>query len=232
MDHKCSSEAQKPSHDAVKHVSECGVLPLVSRGHRGHLQDRMTAPLSSELDLTGKLLIAMPGMGDTHFEHSVVFMCAHSAEGAMGLIINKPAEEVALQDVMDQLDIEPDALKPKHPVYFGGPVEMARGFVLHSGEYKSRLQTLEVADTFGMSATVDILEDIAQGQGPQDALVMLGYSGWGPGQLEGEIGQNGWLTTEASAELIFATDDDAKWTKALTDMGVDPISLSVTAGRA
>lgn len=221
-----------PSHMSVKHVSGCGELPLVSPGRRGHVWDRMTASLASELDLTGKLLIAMPGMGDTHFEHSVVFMCAHSSDGAMGLIINKPAEEVILRDVLDQLDIKTDALDPKLPVYFGGPVEMARGFVLHSGEYKSRLQTLEVAKTFGMSATVDILEDIAEGSGPKESLVMLGYSGWGPGQLEGEIAQNGWLTTEASPELVFGTKDVSKWTQALCDMGIDPLGLSDTAGRA
>lgn len=207
-------------------------LPLVSRRQRGHVLFGMTTPLASELDLTGKLLIAMPGMGDTHFEHSVVFMCAHSSDGAMGLIINKAAEEVILADVLEQLDIKADALAPKHPVYFGGPVEMARGFVLHSGDYKSKLQTLEVAKAFGMSATVDILEDIAQGDGPREALVMLGYSGWGPGQLEGEIAQNGWLTTDATPELVFGTKDSAKWTKALTDMGIDPLSLSETAGRA
>lgn len=187
---------------------------------------------SSALDLTGQILIAMPGMGDPRFEHSVVFMCAHTDEGAMGLIINKPAEELALKDVLDQLDISPDSKTAQQPVHFGGPVETARGFVLHTGEYRSRLQTLEVAQAFGMSATVDILEDIAQGQGPREALVMLGYSGWGPGQLEGEIAQNGWLTGEATPELVFGADDSEKWTKALGAMGIDPLGLSATAGRA
>ena len=192
----------------------------------------MTASDPSALDLTGKILIAMPGMSDTRFEHSVVFLCAHSEEGAMGLIVNKPADEIVLCDILDQLDISTRALDKSLPVYFGGPVEMARGFVLHSGEYKSNLQTLEVARTFSMSATVDILEDIAHGTGPQESLVMLGYSGWGPGQLEGEIASNGWLTADASPDLIFETGATDKWTKALTDMGIDPLGLSVTAGRA
>lgn len=193
----------------------------------------MTAPSdASALDLTGKILIAMPGMSDPRFEHSIVFMCAHSGEGAMGLIINKPAPEVALRDVLDQLDITPDDEIARQPVHFGGPVEMARGFVLHSEDYTSRLQTLSVGDAFGMSATVDILEDIATGQGPREALVMLGYSGWGPGQLEGEISQNGWLTCEATPELVFGTQDCEKWQVALAQLGVDPLGLSATAGRA
>ncbi len=187
---------------------------------------------ATPLDLTGKVLIAMPGMGDPRFEHSVVFMCAHSEEGAMGLIVNKPAPEVALRDVLDQLDIKPGSAIAKEPVHFGGPVEMARGFVLHSGDYSSRLQTLKLSQDFGMSATVDILEDIASGQGPDESLVMLGYSGWGPGQLEGEIGRNGWLTCKATPELIFRTSDSEKWSEALSLLGVDPIGLSATAGRA
>ena len=184
------------------------------------------------LNLTGQLLIAMPGMGDPRFEHSVVFLCAHSDEGAMGLIVNKPAEEVVLRDVLDQLDIAPENAAGSMPIHFGGPVEMARGFVLHSPDYKSRLQTLEVAGTFAMSATVDILEDIAKGEGPREAMVMLGYSGWGPGQLEGEIGQNGWLTSDADPDLVFGRTNTSKWLMALERLGVDPLGLSATAGHA
>ena len=192
----------------------------------------MAQDTTSELDLTGKMLIAMPGMGDPRFEHSVVLMCAYSAEGAMGLIVNKPAHEVALRDVLDQLEIAPDGPAARMPVYFGGPVEMARGFVLHSPEYTSRLQTLQVTDDFSMTATVDVLEDIAKGEGPEKAMVMLGYAGWGPGQLEGEIAQNGWLTTEATSKLVFGTRDNYKWKEALEALGIDPIGLSATAGRA
>ena len=184
------------------------------------------------LDLTGKLLIAMPGMGDPRFEHSVVFMCAHSDEGAMGLIVNKPAEEVVLRDVLDQLEISPENAAGNMPVHFGGPVEVARGFVLHSPDYTSRLQTLDIAGKFAMSATVDILEDIAKGEGPRKSMIMLGYSGWGPGQLEGEIGQNGWLTSDADPDLVFEVSDTSKWLKALERLGVDPLGLSATAGHA
>lgn len=199
---------------------------------RGHPAWDMSDATDTSLDLTGKTLIAMPGMGDPRFEHSIVFMCAHSDEGGMGLIINKPAPEVALRDVLDQLDIKPDAKVGGQSVHFGGPVEMARGFVLHSSDYQSRLQTLKIGDDFGMSATVDILEDIALGQGPSEALVMLGYSGWGPGQLESEIGRNGWLTCDSTPELVFETSDVDKWAKALSQLGVDPLGLSATAGHA
>lgn len=190
----------------------------------------------TQMDLTGKLLIAMPGMSDPRFDKAVVFMCAHSDGGAMGLIVNKPMPELEFKDLLRQLKIE----KPKghnHPsseirVHFGGPVENGRGFVLHSGEYGVKEGTLEVDGGYAMTATRDILTDIAQGTGPDDAFLALGYSGWGPGQLEDEIGQNGWLTTDASPDLVFATDNDGKWGKALNSLGVDPLTLSATAGRA
>ena len=184
------------------------------------------------MELTGKLLIAMPGMGDPRFEHSVVLMCSHSEEGAMGLIVNKPTPDVQLSDLLDQLEIGDS--EPAHalPVYFGGPVETARGFVLHSPEYTSNLSSLKIADQFSMTATLDILEDIAKGNGPDRALMMLGYAGWGPGQLESEIGQNGWLTTEAQDELVFGIADGDKWGAALKTLGVEPLMLSATAGRA
>ncbi len=222
-----------PSHDWVSLVSPVRVIKACcSSNDRSSLARIMDSSRSKSLDLTGQLLIAMPGMGDPRFEHSVVFMCAHSEEGAMGLIINKPAEDVVLRDVLDQLEIAPENTVGEMPVYFGGPVEMARGFVLHSPDYTSRLQTLEVAGEFAMSATIDILEDIAKGEGPRDAMIMLGYSGWGPGQLEGEIGQNGWLTCKAEPDLVFGCNAANKWVTALERIGVDPIGLSSTAGHA
>ncbi len=167
------------------------------------------------MDLTGKLLIAMPGMGDMRFEHSVVFLCSHGPEGAMGLIVNKPAEDVRLSDLLSQLDIVPQPPERDMPVHFGGPVESARGFVLHSTDYASSLQSMKVSDEFSMTATLDILEDIATGAGPKRALMMLGYAGWGPSQLESEIAMNGWLTADADPALIFATADADKWGAAL-----------------
>lgn len=185
------------------------------------------------LDLTGKLLIAMPDMGDLRFEHSVVFICSHSDDGAMGLIINKPAEDVMLSDLLKQLEIT--AHPPERgqmPVHFGGPVESVRGFVLHSAEYDAHLHSMKVSENFSMTATLDILEDIATGKGPDRALMALGYAGWGAGQLEGEIARNGWLTVDADADLIFDLENEGKWVAALKLLGVDPLSLSASAGRA
>ncbi|HDR27463.1 YqgE/AlgH family protein [Rhodovulum sp.] len=185
------------------------------------------------MQLSGKLLIAMPGMGDPRFERSVVFLCAHSEEGAMGLIVNKPMAELSFSDLLRQLGIARAPGARDIRVHFGGPVEHARGFVLHSGDYNSGSDTtLRVDGRFGMTATLDILEDIAKGQGPTDSLLALGYAGWGPGQLEGEIQDNGWLTCEAVPEIVFDPADAAKWERALRTLGIEPLMLSSAAGRA
>lgn len=183
-------------------------------------------------NLDGQLLIAMPGMGDPRFEKSVVFMCAHSSEGALGLIVNKPTPQIAFSSLLEQLDIDIGAPRRDIRVHFGGPVENERGFVLHSGDYASSPATLKVGTNFGMTATLDVLEDIARGEGPHSALLALGYAGWGPGQLEAEILQNGWLTCDAAPDLVFGDDDSGKWEAALKTLGVDPLTLSGTAGRA
>lgn len=184
------------------------------------------------MNLTSKLLIAMPGMGDPRFEHAVVFLCSHGDEGAMGLIVNKPAQDVRLSDLLDQLEIKPESPGYNLPVHFGGPVESARGFVLHSPDYKSSLQSMPVSDEFSMTATLDVLEDIAEGIGPKHAMLMLGYAGWGPMQLENEIAMNGWLTTDSSTELVFGLADADKWNAALKTLGVDALTLSASAGHA
>ncbi len=188
--------------------------------------------MTSHDSLEGKLLIAMPGMGDPRFEHSVVFLCAHSADGALGLIVNKPAHELQFATLLEQLGIDVGNPARDIRVHFGGPVDHGRGFVLHSGEYGSNASTLQVSDAFGMTATLDVLEDIALGRGPESALLALGYAGWGPGQLESEILSNGWLTCDARPEIVFGDNDSAKWTEALASMGVDALMLSGTAGRA
>ena len=182
--------------------------------------------------LDGQLLIAMPGMGDPRFEKSVIFMCAHSEDGALGLIVNKPSSELEFSSLLQQLDIHVASPNRDIRVHFGGPVEHGRGFVLHSGDYTSSDATLKVDERFGMTATLDVLEDIARGTGPDAALLALGYSGWGPGQLEDEILQNGWLTCDASPELVFGSDDEDKWQAALKTLGVDALTLSATAGHA
>ncbi|MFK7938118.1 MAG: YqgE/AlgH family protein [Roseovarius sp.] len=188
--------------------------------------------MDTEIDLTGKLLIAMPGMSDPRFAHSVVFMCAHSPEGGMGLVINKPTGELQLSDLLEQLSISMEAEMLNRPVYFGGPVESGRGFVLHERGYHSSISTMEVDDQFAMTATLDILEDLAQGRGPLKALIALGYAGWGPGQLEGEIAQNGWLTCDATLDLTFETPDVHTWEAALKSLGIDALALSADAGHA
>ena len=182
--------------------------------------------------LDGQLLIAMPGMGDARFERAVIFLCAHSAEGAMVLIINKPAPDLDFTDLLKQLNIEPKSDVGGTPVHFGGPVEHARGFVLHSGEYDAEGASLKVGPAFSMTATVDVLQDMAKGQGPVQALLALGYSGWGPGQLEGELQANGWLTAAADPDLVFGKADAGKWEAALRSLNIDPRLLSAEGGRA
>ncbi|MEM9250476.1 MAG: YqgE/AlgH family protein [Pseudomonadota bacterium] len=184
------------------------------------------------MDLTGQLLIAMPGMADPRFDRSVVFLCAHSTEGAMGLVVNNVVADLSFAELLSQLDITPADDVQSLPVHMGGPVEHGRGFVLHSSEYSDKDATLQVDETFAMTATLDILEDIARGLGPDRSLMALGYAGWGPGQLEGEIARNAWLTCPARSELVFSTDPDAKWTGALATLGIDPLTLSAAAGRA
>lgn len=184
------------------------------------------------LDLTGHLLVAMPGMGDPRFERSVILLCKHSSDGAMGLIVNKPAPEVALGDLLDQLEIDAKGRCRFMPVHFGGPVETSRGFVLHGPAYRSRLQSMTVTPEFSMTATMDVLEDLAEGEGPEPALALLGYAGWGPGQLEDEIGRNDWLTAQSDPSLVFSTADDSKWAAAVKSLGIDPLGLSSAAGRA
>jgi len=182
--------------------------------------------------LDGKLLIAMPSMGDSRFEHAVIYMCAHSGDGAMGLIVNKPAKGLNFDDLLGQLNIKCDRPIEGVDVCYGGPVEFGRGFVLHSRDYSSENSTLLVNDEFGMTATLDILEDISNGTGPDACLLALGYAGWGPGQLEGEIRANGWLTCDAQQDLVFSVDYDGKWKAALDLLGIDPRMLSAAGGTA
>ncbi|MCL3881480.1 YqgE/AlgH family protein [Marivita sp. GX14005] len=175
----------------------------------------------------------MPGMPDPRFEHSVIYICAHSDdEGAMGLIVNKPSADVTFDNLLDQLSIESRADQSGTRVHFGGPVELGRGFVLHSSDFMSELTTLEVDDAISMTGTLDVLENIAAGTGPEKKLILLGYAGWGPGQLEAEIAANGWLICSASTDLVFGTADSEKWQQALASLGISPLMLSSEGGRA
>ncbi len=174
----------------------------------------------------------MPGLPDDRFAHSVILICAHSDEGAMGLMINKPVGGMQFADLLQQLDLPPGPQSSVTTVRTGGPVEGERGFVVHSDDYSSPISSMQIAPGLAMTATLDVIEDIAIGDGPDRALVMLGYCGWGAGQLEGEIAQNGWLLGPSDCDLIFAEDDAAKWNGALKAQGIDALSLSSSAGTA
>lgn len=182
--------------------------------------------------LEGRFLIAMPGIGDSRFHRSVIFICAHSDEGAMGLIINQPSDGLSFDDLLGQLNIETDeGTSSRAPIKIGGPVESSRGFVLHSTDYGED-GALEIEGGYRLTGTVDILRDIAQGKGPSQHMIALGYTGWAPGQLEQELQQNGWLSCEAEADLIFDADDKAKWVQALSKLGISPELLSAGGGTA
>ncbi len=190
----------------------------------------MTGPDAAFLD--GKLLIAMPGMRDPLFARAVVFLCAHSADGAMGLIVNKPAPELKFSDLLRQLKMPMGAAISDIRMHFGGPVAHGQGFVLHSADYGVEGASLAVNPAFAMTATTDILRDMARGTGPAQALLALGYAGWKAGQLEGEIQANGWLVAPADPELVFGLRDADKWEAALRALSIDPRLLSGGGGRA
>lgn len=191
----------------------------------------MSETSKNEGYLTGQLLVAMPQMLDERFSTSVIYLCAHTEDGAMGLVVNKLLENVDLPDLLKQLDLEPDLKGVGIRVHFGGPVESGRGFVLHSGDYVQDA-TMVINDHLALTATTDVLRDIAAGDGPQNSFLALGYAGWGPGQLDAEIQANGWLSLEADNSLVFGRDPKTVWQSALAKMGIDISMLSGDAGHA
>ena len=189
--------------------------------------------------LAGHFLIAMPGMSDRRFARTVIYMCVHSADTAMGIIVNRRAENISFSELLEHLELEglPDTGDEVHEladmqVHFGGPVETTRGFVLHTPDYKTQKRTLVVEKAVCLTATVDILKAITQGKGPAKALLALGYAGWAGGQLETEIRANGWLHCPADADIIFDPDIDRKYERALSALGVDEGHLVSIAGNA
>jgi putative transcriptional regulator len=192
----------------------------------------MTDRIEGPNFLEGKLLIALPSMSDPRFERTVIFMCAHSLEGAMGLIINKPVEGLGFHDLLNRLSLRIAANTPDFPVLYGGPVETGRGFVLHSGDYESTDSTMPVSGDVSLTGTLDILRAMAEGRGPHKAIFALGYAGWGAGQIENEIRLNGWIHCDADNAILFDADISAKWATALRKLGIDMSGLSVHAGRA
>ncbi|MGO9543180.1 MAG: YqgE/AlgH family protein [Rhodomicrobium sp.] len=191
--------------------------------------------LSSDGYLDGQLLIAMPSMTDPRFHRAVIYMCAHSSEGAMGLVINQRAPHITLPKLLEQLDIAPPGAhraSGSMAVHAGGPVETSRGFVLHSSDYFAADSTLPINESVCLTATVDILKAIAKGSGPDKAILALGYSGWAPGQLEREIQSNGWLNCPADFDIVFDNDLENKYARALHILGVDPSHLVGISGHA
>src|SRR5438270_1302834 len=189
--------------------------------------------------LDGQMLIAMPAMGDERFTRSLIYICAHSSEGAMGIVVNQPAANVNFPDLLVQLEVIPAADLIQLPrragtvkVLKGGPVETGRGFVLHSADFFIENSTLPIDDGICLTATLDILKAIARGDGPASAVLALGYAGWAPGQLENEIHQNGWLHCSADLELIFGQDTEGKYSLALKKIGIEVGMLSSEAGHA
>lgn len=189
--------------------------------------------------LDGQCLIAMPGMTDTRFSRSVVYVCAHSEDGAMGIIVNKPAADTKFPDLLVQLDVIPPEELIRLPsqaermqVLRGGPVETKRGFVLHTADFFLESATLPIDNGICLTATLDILRAIAIGSGPENAILALGYAGWGAGQLESEIQSNGWLHCAADPDLLFDDGIGTKYNRALGKIGIDPAFLSSEAGHA
>ncbi|MCA8934513.1 MAG: YqgE/AlgH family protein [Rhodospirillaceae bacterium] len=184
-----------------------------------------------QASLSGQLLIAMPSMPDPRFARSVIYLCVHNANGAMGLVVNRQMPSLSLGELLDQLEITPEVDLEGMQVLLGGPVETGRGFVLHTDDF-IRDGTIPVHGNICLTATVDILRAIASGDGPQQYLMALGYAGWGPGQLDGEIQSNGWLNAPAPEPLLFDADLSTKWERAIAQLGVTPSALSGDAGHA
>ncbi len=182
--------------------------------------------------LGGRLLIASPLIGDPRFDRSVVFMCAHGEDSAMGLIINRPMTGLRLRDLLDQLDVSGAGDAPDCPVHDGGPVDRDRGFVLHTLDVTCGPATLPVGAGLGLTATREILDALASGAPPRQALMVLGYSGWDAGQLEDEIAANAWLVCDADEALVFEADHELKWARALSTLGVTPEYLTGASGHA
>ena len=181
--------------------------------------------------LVGQCLIAMPGMHDPRFEKTVIYMCAHSPDGAMGLIVNRAINTVTFSDMLEQLEIDLASAGPRINVLFGGPVESGRGFVLHTDDYLQD-STLAIGNGLSLTATQDILKAIAIGGGPLQCLLALGYAGWGAGQLDDEMKSNGWLSVAADKDLVFDHDLSGKWDRAMNKIGIDPQMLSQNVGHA
>ena len=191
----------------------------------------MSASVDPSAFLTGQLLIAMPAMADPRFAQSVIYVCAHTPDGAMGLVVNRPLAKPSFDDLLRQLEVEPVPPARRIRLCAGGPMDHARGFVLHTSDWTGE-GSLKVTDDLALTASLDVLKAIAGGGGPRQGLLALGYAGWAPGQLEAEMAQNAWLSVPAEEQLLFGSDHDTKWRRAMAIMNIDPLLLSEAAGHA
>jgi putative transcriptional regulator len=185
----------------------------------------------AEMSLAGQVLIAMPAMADPRFSQTVIYVCAHTSDGAMGIVINHPLNAPSFEDLLRQLKVDPVPPARQIRLCNGGPIDNARGFVLHTIDWTDTA-SLRVDDTLALTASLDILKAIANGGGPRQSLLALGYAGWGPGQLDLEMQNNVWLSAPADLDVIFDGDHNTKWQRALAKLHVDPLLLSSTSGRA
>jgi putative transcriptional regulator len=192
---------------------------------------KSTASDASADFLTGQLLIAMPAMEDPRFAQSVIYLCAHTPEGAMGLVLNRPLQRPKFDELLRQLDVAPVPPARRIRLCAGGPMDNARGFVLHTTDWTGE-GSLRVNDALALTASLDVRKAIAEGNGPREGLLALGYAGWGPGQLDAEIQQNAWLSVPADETIVFDADHDTKWRRALGKLNIDPLLLSGAAGHA
>lgn len=181
--------------------------------------------------MAGQLLIAMPAMTDPRFAHSVIYVCAHNPDGAMGLVLNRPLERPSFDDLLRQLELVPVPPARRIRLCSGGPVDNARGFVLHTSDWTGE-GSLRVNDAMALTASLDVLKAIAEGGGPREGILALGYAGWGPGQLDAEIQQNAWLSVPADDALVFDPNHETKWMRAMGKLKIDPLLLSSAAGHA
>ncbi len=183
-------------------------------------------------DYQGQLLLATPKMADFRFAKTVILICSHSIDGSMGIILNKPTVELNFEDILAQLEINTEVVVGNHKIYFGGPVEYGRGFVVHSPDYNSPNMSITIRDEYFLTASKEILEDIASGRGPKNSLLALGYAGWGPGQLEQELLSDSWLICDPDPDLVFSLQPELKWNDGLRKIGINPSYLATFGGSA
>ena len=183
-------------------------------------------------DYQGQLLLATPKMTDLRFEQAVILICSHSGEGAMGIIVNKPSIELKFDDILAQLKITQKDQAVNQEIYFGGPVEFGRGFVVHTTDYDVPNVSINIQEEYYLTASIEILEDMANGRGPKESILALGYTGWGPGQLENELLCDSWLMCDPDPNLIFSLKSEAKWNSGLNKLGVNPSHLATLGGSA